>query len=45
MVSWVKDRLGIDKVSAIENNIELQLDEQHTPSTAEGLPWALQAIN
>ena len=22
MVSWVKDRLGIDKVSAIENNID-----------------------
>ena len=41
VIGWVKERLGgDDKVEEIEAALQAQLDEQHAPSKATGLPWA-----
>jgi hypothetical protein len=40
VVGWVKDKLTADKVTEIEDALQAQLDEQHAPSKATGLPWA-----
>jgi hypothetical protein len=39
VVEWVKDSLGADKVAEIEAALQAQLDEQHQPSRASGVPW------
>ena len=40
VVSWVKEALGGDeKVSLIEAALKAQIDEQHAPSKAAGVPW------
>jgi len=39
VVGWVKDKLGTKQVEAIEAALQAQLDEQHAPSRASGLPW------
>ena len=39
VVGWVKDKLGTEQVEAIEAALQAQLDEQHAPSRASGLPW------
>lgn len=39
-VSWVKDKLGgPEKVAEIEGALQAQLDEQHQPTKAAGVPW------
>lgn len=41
VIDWVKEKLGgEDKVTEIEAALQAQLDEQHAPSKAAGLPWA-----
>lgn len=40
VTGWVKDKFGEEKVAEIESALQAQLDEQHTPSKAQGLPWA-----
>ena len=41
VIGWVKERLGgDDKVEEIEAALQAQLDEQHAPSRASGVPWA-----
>lgn len=41
VVQWVKEALGGDeKVAEIEAALQSQLDEQHAPSKAAGVPWA-----
>ena len=41
VIDWVKEKLGGDeKVEEIEAALQAQLDEQHAPSRAAGLPWA-----
>ena len=41
VVSWVKEALGGDeKVAEIEAALQQQLDQQHAPTKAAGLPWA-----
>lgn len=40
VLGWVKDRLGADKVAEIEAALQAQLDEQHAPTKAQGMPWA-----
>ena len=40
VVGWVKDKLGTEQVEAIEAALQAQLDEQHAPIKAAGLPWA-----
>jgi hypothetical protein len=39
VVGWVTDKLGAENVAEIEAALQLQLDEQHSPSKAAGLPW------
>jgi hypothetical protein len=39
VVGWVKDKLGTEQVDAIEAALQAQLDEQHAPSKASGIPW------
>ena len=39
VVGWVKDKLGTEQVEAIEAALQAQLDEQHAPSKASGIPW------
>jgi len=39
VVDWVKDHFGPEKVAEIEAALQSQLDEQHAPQKASGLPW------
>ena len=40
VIDWVKDRLGgAYKVAEIEAALQTQLDEQHQPTKAAGVPW------
>ena len=40
VIGWVKEALGGDeKVAEIEAALQAQLDEQHNPSKAAGVPW------
>lgn len=40
VIDWVKEKLGGDeKVAEIEAALQAQLDEQHAPTKASGLPW------
>jgi hypothetical protein len=38
-VGWVKEKLTEEKVAEIEAALQAQLDEQHAPSRATGVPW------
>ena len=40
VVGWVKDHFGEEKVAEIEAALQAQLDQQHAPTTAPGLPWS-----
>ncbi|MFN9114343.1 MAG: hypothetical protein ACK5XN_30135 [Bacteroidota bacterium] len=40
VIGWVKDKFGTEKVTEIEEALQAQLDEQHAPSKATGVPWA-----
>ena len=42
VVQWVKDSFGLEKVAEIEAALQSQLDEQHAPTKAAGLPWLMQ---
>jgi hypothetical protein len=39
VVGWVKEKLTEEKVEEIEAALQAQLDEQHAPSRASGVPW------
>jgi hypothetical protein len=39
VIGWVKDKFGAEKVTEIEAALQAQLDEQHAPTKASGLPW------
>ena len=40
VIGWVKDKLGGDeKVAEIEAALQAQIDEQHQPTKAAGVPW------
>ena len=39
VIGWVKDKFGPEKVAEIEAALQSQLDEQHHPSKASGMPW------
>jgi len=39
VIGWVKDAFGAEKVTEIEAALQAQLDEQHHPSNASGMPW------
>ena len=40
VIGWVKDKLGVEKVSEIEASLQSQIDEERTPSKASGTPWS-----
>ena len=41
VIGWVQEKLGGDeKVAEIEAALQAQLDEQHAPTKAQGLPWS-----
>jgi len=42
VVQWVMDSFGPEKVASIEAALQGQLDEQHAPTKAAGLPWLMQ---
>ena len=39
VIGWVKTALGSEEVTAIETNLEAQVNEIITPTTASGVPW------
>jgi hypothetical protein len=36
VIGWVKDKLNVEEIEAA---LQAQLDEQHAPTKAAGLPW------
>ena len=41
VVGWVQEKLGgAEKVTEIEAALQLQIDQQRTPTTAQGVPWS-----
>ena len=41
VIGWVQDKLGgEEKVAEISAALQKQIDEQRTPTTAAGVPWA-----
>jgi hypothetical protein len=40
VVGWVQEKLSAEKVEEVEAALQKQLDEQRTPTVAQGLPWA-----
>jgi hypothetical protein len=41
VIEWVKTALGGDeKVTEIQTALQAQIDEQRTPTTAQGKPWS-----
>jgi len=42
VIGWVQDKLGGDeKVAEIEAALQAQIDQQRTPTTAQGVPWSM----
>ena len=40
VIGWVQEKLGGDeKVAEISAALQAQLDEQHAPTKAQGVPW------
>ena len=39
VIGWVKEKLGDEQVQSITAALQAQIDEQHAPSKATGLPW------
>lgn len=40
VIQWVKDKFGDEKVNEILDALQVQLDEQRSPTKAQGLPWS-----
>ena len=40
VVGWVKEKLGAEKVTEVEDALQVQLDEKHAPTKAAGVPWS-----
>ena len=42
VIGWVQEKLGGDeKVAEIEAALQAQIDQQRTPTTAQGVPWSM----
>ena len=39
VLGWVTASLGTDQVTAIETNLEAEVNAVITPTTATGVPW------
>ena len=40
VIGWVKEKLTEEKVTEIEAALQAQIDQQRTPTTAQGVPWS-----
>jgi hypothetical protein len=41
VIGWVQEKLGgEEKVAEIEAALQAQIDQQRTPTTAQGMPWS-----
>lgn len=40
VIGWLKEKLGDEAVTNVEEALQKQLDEQHAPSVAAGVPWS-----
>ena len=41
VIGWVQEKLGgAEKVTEIEAALQAQIDQQRTPTTAQGMPWS-----
>ena len=40
VIGWVKEKLGAEKVTEVEDALQAQLDEKHAPTKAAGVPWS-----
>ena len=40
VIQWTKDKLGEEAVATVVAALQRQIDEQHAPTKATGLPWA-----
>jgi len=41
VIGWVQDKLGgAERVTEIEAALQVQIDQQRTPTTAQGMPWS-----
>jgi hypothetical protein len=40
VIGWVKDKFGDEKVEEIEDALAAQIEQQRTPTTGAGVPWA-----
>ena len=38
-ITWVKNAIGSDEVTSIENGIAAQIAESKTPTKSSGVPW------
>jgi len=42
VIGWVQDKLGgTEKVDEIQAALQVQIDQQRTPTTAQGMPWSM----
>jgi hypothetical protein len=40
VIDWVQEKLGgTEKVDEIQAALQAQIDQQRTPTTAQGMPW------
>jgi hypothetical protein len=39
VIGWAKEKFGDEKVAEIEDALQAQIEEQHQPSKAAGVPW------
>jgi hypothetical protein len=41
VIGWVQEKLGgTEKVDEIQAALQAQIDQQRTPTTAQGMPWS-----
>lgn len=40
VITWLHAKLGEEAVANVEAALQAQIDEQHAPTKATGLPWA-----
>jgi hypothetical protein len=41
VIDWVQEKLGgTEKVDEIQAALQAQIDQQRTPTTAQGMPWS-----
>ena len=38
-IGWVKDSMGAEAITALEESIAAQITESKTPATVAGVPW------